>query len=449
MIKLTIDNSYSRIEGLSVKQDKDLRKAMSYSIDPQAAYFGAGGFKGNTRCLMNKRGEFPTGLLYIVRECLLIGSTNSKDSEVNDLRRLPKTTHRRFAGHFEHTPYPEQDYAAMVCQMFDRGIVVAPTGTGKSVIAALIVEKMQLRALVVVPSLELKRQLTKTFKGIFGATKVGDISSNRDLVVENVDALDPNKVLEGYDVVIIDEFHHAAAKTYRNLNKKAWTKVFHRFGLTATPFRSQDNERLLLESVLSEVIYSIDYDLAVARGYIVPMEAYYIDLPKRQVKGETWAQVYSEIVVNNGPRNEILRDLLLKLHAQDISTLCLVKEIRHGELLSALTGGAFANGQDGDSAMLIDGFNSGRLTTLIGTTGVLGEGVDTKPTEYVIIAGLGKSRNQFMQSVGRTFRKFLNKESCKIIIFRDPSHKWSLAHFREQCKILKEEYGVIPVKLDI
>lgn len=267
------------------------------------------------------------------------------------------------------------------------------------------------------------------------------------IAVENVDALDPNKLLVGYNCVIIDEFHHSAAKTYRKLNTKAWKNVYHRFGMTATAFRSKDEEKLLLESVLSEVIYEVNYQTAVYKRYIVPMEAYYIDLPKQTVKGETWAQVYNELVVNNSHRNDIIVGILECAPKQLGPTLCLVKEIAHGNKISVKSKVSFANGQSSDCTDLIKGFNNGQLMSLIGTTGVLGEGVDSRPAELIIIAGLGKSKNAFMQQCGRGFRRYPGKESCKIILFRDPSHKWTIKHFNAQKKYLLEEYGVVPVKI--
>jgi superfamily II DNA or RNA helicase len=178
------------------------------------------------------------------------------------------------------------------------------------------------------------------------------------------------------------------------------------------------------------------------------MEAYYYEVPKKKTQGVKWAGVYAELVVNNDTRNDLIAALLTQLRLHNVSTLCLVKEIAHGEQLSKLANVHFANGQNEDSQDLITFFNQGKIRQLIGTTGIVGEGVDTKPAEFIIIAGLGKSKNQFMQQVGRGFRKFEGKESCKIIIFLDRSHKWTREHFKAQLKILEEEYGVIAQKLE-
>lgn len=437
MLKLMIGNSTCQLEGLDLTQHKELKDILSYL--PDAGGYQVHSFRAQKRTLLGKRGDFPTGLLYLVKEYL-----KDKQHSRHDIRRAPVALQSNFEMSLIHTPYPEQNDAAEACKKFGRGIVTAPTGVGKSVICALIINKLKVRTLVVVPSLELKRQLTETLKSTFLSQKVGSISDKASIAVENVDALDTNVQLKDYDCVIIDEFHHSGASTYRKLNKKAWDGIYYKFGLTATPFRSQDNERLLLESVLSQVIYKIDYRTAVSKGYIVPLEAYYVEIPKTIIKGNqsSWPSMYSELVVNNEIRNDIIYDILLKLHVNNISTLCLVKEIQHGKNIIYNDIKYFAHGDNLDTPFLIQLFNNTKLKVLIGTTGVIGEGVDTRPCEYVIIAGLGKSKNAFMQQVGRAFRIYPGKVSAKIILISDKSHKWTKAHYKTQLKILQEEYGV-------
>jgi len=444
LLKLTVDNSMANIAGLSPQQHKQLADTLSYTLDPQASYFSGSHRKKQT--LLGKRGDFPTGLLYAVKSWLL---ENRISNTTEDVRKRPRSLQDWPAASLGYQPYPEQEEAAQACLENHRGIVVAPTGFGKSAIVALIIDKLKVRTLVVVPGLELKRQLTETLQKAFAGLDVGGLGCS--IAIENVDSLDTTRKLTGYDCIIIDEFHHSGAKTYRTLNKKAWGGVFFRFGLTATPFRSQDNERLLLESVLSEVIYRVEYQKAVDRGYIVPIEAYYYDLPRRVVNGYTWAEVYKELVVDNESRNALVGKLLVKLHASGVSTLCLVKEINHGHNISkesAFISVFMFGDNDCNEDTLVD-FNRGDNTSLLGTIGVLGEGVDTKPAEFIILAGLGKSKNSIMQQCGRGFRRSPGKDSCKIILFRDPSHKWTLRHFKAQCKILKDEYGAAPAKLPL
>lgn len=438
MITLIVDNSTCQLLDLPFDVWKAMRELLSYQIGAQTAYFSSS--RNPKRYLLDKRGCFPTGLLYLVEEYLTKRGVSHRKE---DHRKRPEPRTGLFKACLDFDPYPEQLEAAKAAKAASRGIICAPTGVGKSLICALIIQELQVPTLLVVPSLELKRQLTESLTDIFGARGMKHIR------VDNIDSVgDCSK----FECVIIDEFHHSGAKTYRDLNRKKWNRIYYKFGLTATPFRSRDEERLLLESVLSQVIYKVEHRVAVEKGYIVPLEAYYYELPAREVIGNemSWPSVYSELVVNRDDRNELIALILCRLNAQGINTLCLVKEIKHGNRLSEMTALNFANGEADNTAGLISEFNADvNLKTLIGTTGVLGEGVDTKPAEFIVIAGLGKSKNAFMQQCGRGFRRYRSKASCKVILFKDPSHKWTLDHFRRQCKYLKEEYGIKPIKLEL
>lgn len=434
MIKLIVDNSYCQVEGLDPVQFGQLKELMSYKVENYAAE--SRGYCPQKRSLLSKRGAFATGLKYVFDN---YAKLHRLKIEISDRRgAAPPSDPTAYNLTLGFNPYLEQLEAAEACKQHGRGVCVAPTGAGKSVIIALIISKIKVPTLLVVPSLELKRQLSQFISSVI---KGGLIT------VANIDSLSTDDDYSKYKALICDEFHHAASRTYRELNKKAWKHIYYRFGISATPFRSNDNERLLLESFLSNVIYEIPYSTAVAKNYIVPLESYYCEVPISYPDGYTWAQVYSELIVHNETRNELIATLLDKL--QDKATLCLVKEIRHGEILSEMSGLPFVNGQDNLSKDLITKFNRGEIKQLIGTEGVLGEGVDTKPCEYVIIAGLGKSRPALMQKIGRSFRVFGDKVSAKVILFKDKSHKFTINHYNAQRKTLKEEYGAIPVKLTI
>lgn len=430
---LKIANSYSQISELTQTQFKELKELLSYTINPQAAYFSGRG-RIQKRSLLSKRGEFPTGLLAIVQAYLT--SWTEVDTRIRPIKSLePRSCV------LPVSPYPEQVDAVDALIRAERGVCQAVTGFGKSITMALLVAKLGLRTLIVVPNLGLKSQLTETFTKLFG--------SLNNIVIENIDSTRLTKLTD-FDVLILDESHHAAANTYRILNKQSWGKIYYRFCFTATSFRSNEEEQLLMEGVTGGVVYLVSHQLAVSQGYVVPIDAFYFQIPKTTIKGDaqSYPAMYSELIVNNKLRNELLINRLGKLHAFGRSTLCLVREIRHGDILSEGSGFPFANGQDGHSVTLIDAFSKGEIKTLIATTGVCGEGVDTRPAEYIVIAGAGKAKTAFMQNCGRGFRKYPDKESCKIVLFEDLGHPWFRKHFREQKKILREEYGVEPIRLD-
>jgi len=386
--------------------------------------------------MIDKKGVFPTGLVHRAKSFL---KDQGIKGDVIDLRKQPVLKQPRPLS-LPVVPYADQTRAVDIAVNAHQATLSLPTGTGKSLIIALIAARLNVKTLVVVPSLEIKMQLTTGIKEFLG--------NLTGITVLNIDSPELKKA-NNYDCLIIDEAHRVAAKTYQILNKTAWSGIYYRYFLTATPYRNRTDETLLFEGIAGPLKYSLSYKDAVARGYIVPVEAYYLEFPKVNTEAYTWAQVYSELVVNNDFKNKKIASLVQSLTSNNIPTLCLVKEIKHGENLQQFVLAPFANGKDEDTRGFLKDFSGGRINTLIATTGIAGEGVDTKPAEFVIIAGLGKAKSAFMQQIGRGVRKYANKTSAKIILIKDKSHKFTLRHFNAQVKILKDEFGIAPVRLEL
>lgn len=456
MINLSIGNSECTAAGLTKEQWTKLRDMMSYSISDRRAYFSKSYFN-QKRFLIDKAGRFPTGLLYIFDA---IAKSYNWPCTRLDNRRLPMPLGRDLRLTLPFPPYEHQKLAVEAARASGRGIIVAPTGSGKSIIIAMLIKAMECKTLVVVPSLELKTQLTKTLQSMF-LVENSNSYFDQYVTVENVDSLDTTYVTD-YGCVIIDEFHHSGAATYQKLNKVAWKNTYYKFGLTATPFRSKDNERLLLESVLSEVIFNLPYKTAVSSCHIVPLEAYTIPLAKVKYNDtkSTWGAVYSTHIVHREDRNQKIIDFAINVgHDKQRSVLILVKQIKHGEILQQMlydrgVDSSFANGEDSNSNDFIYKFSLGKTRILIASS-IVGEGVDTRAAEYIVLAGgVGKSKIAIMQNCGRSLRIYTDKlhgekQSGKVIIFDDNNHRWFRDHNRFFLQVMQEEYNIVPEVLDI
>lgn len=444
-IILTVGNSVSRLVGLTRPEFDRIRTALSYTEAVRSRF----GFQNKKTHLMSKEGNFPTGLLYIVENSL-----KAIAHQVVDTRITPKATPGLLTMDLGGlVPRQEQLDASQAAVEAHRGVIESPTGSGKSMMIALIINALQVRTLIVTPSLALKEQLTASLKAWFGEDTVG---KGKPIWVENVQALKAAKPVVGYDSVIIDEVHRSGCASYRKLNAKAWNGIYHKFGLTATFFRSCENEVMLLESILSKVVYKLPHQTAVEKGYIVPLEAFVYELPKVALKcnGKSWAGVYQELVVKREDRNRLIAYLTANLTEAGESTLVLTKQIEHGEMLQHLLKEygldiPFAEGKNEANRELILEFNLRLKTTLIGTVGILGEGIDSKPAAWCILAGGGKSKGQFMQNVGRTLRVYPGKETGKVILFHDRSHIWLDKHHKACVKHLRDEYGITPIKMTL
>lgn len=434
-VTLTVGNSFSKITGLKDQDFQVLRKLLSYKVDYATAQFIPNPANHVKYCI-DKTGNFASGLLPRVLEFL---GDKKYDVTLPEVKAPKKYTNRGFKASMKLEPYKDQEKALKAVVKNMRGCISMATGSGKSFVIAMLLAKLKMKTLIIVPTIELKNQLTASLKD--------QLNSLDGVTIENIDSTSLETATD-YDCLVLDEAHRAAAKTYHRLNKRAWNNISYRYSLTATPFRNDSEETLLYESIAGQVIYTLTYQDAVKAGYVVPVEAYYIDLPKQFVEGYTYQEIYQELIVNNNERNYIIAQFMAGLQETDKYGLCLVKEIEHGKKIADLAKVSFANGADEDSRVHLRDFSSGRINTLIATEGIAGEGVDTRPCEYVLIAGLGKAKSAFMQKVGRSVRRYPGKETAKVILFRDRSHRFCLRHYREQCKILKEEYGVLPVRLD-
>ncbi|MGB1276558.1 MAG: DEAD/DEAH box helicase family protein, partial [Nannocystaceae bacterium] len=163
---------------------------------------------------------------------------------------------------FEIEPRPHQqeildDLASERARGYLRNLVVAATGTGKTVVAALDYKRLReqlprARLLFVAHRRELLEQSLMTYRvvlkdGDFGELHVGGdrpvhgkhvFASIQSLHARGVDGIDP----QAFDIVVVDEFHHAAAPSYARLLKHLRPNVL--LGLTATPERTDGHSVL-------------------------------------------------------------------------------------------------------------------------------------------------------------------------------------------------------------
>lgn len=182
------------------------------------------------------------------------------------------------------------------------GLLVLPTGGGKTLTAAYWLAKNFLdknkKILWIAHRHELLEQAKATFherlafKDIFASKnsfnyriisgihdKPVNIKATDDIIISSKDSLNAgfdhlyNNWLKGNEEVflVIDEAHHATAKTYRKLikNLKEKVKQFRMVGLTATPFRTADDEQGLLAKVFpDDIIYKVDLRTLISRGIL-------------------------------------------------------------------------------------------------------------------------------------------------------------------------------------
>jgi superfamily II DNA or RNA helicase len=155
-------------------------------------------------------------------------------------------------------PYQEESIAAWA-RHDGRGVIVLPTGAGKTVVALTIAARLGLRTLVVVPTIDLLTQWRQALSDRLGypLSEVGVIGGGkrtlRDLTVITYDsAAMSHRDLRGFGLLVVDEVHHLPARAYRAIAGKV--NAPFRLGLSATPERT-DEGHLSLDHLIGPIVY--------------------------------------------------------------------------------------------------------------------------------------------------------------------------------------------------
>ena len=365
---------------------------------------------------------FPSGLLPRVLDWLTVRELKY---DLEDLRIEPK---RNSVKIMTKVPFPELRYYQLDAidkfNLDGRGIVVLPTGTGKSILCAKIIWELGVKTLIITPNKSITDMMEEVMSKHFGTGLVEVLNTKttkikKAISICNIQALikiNP-EVFINQDAVIIDEFHHSSASTYQEVNLKHLKNTYFRLGLTATNFRN-DGSDLALEGVLSEVLYEYEIPKAIKDGFLVKPE-FIIMANGIQIQETNYQKVYKKGIVLNEDRNSTIAEIAER--EKDAKTIILVQYKEHGEILKGLIPWAeFIHGEekDSDRERMMKDFKDGDLKCLIGTS-VIGEGVDLPCAEVLIMAGGGKARSQVIQNIGRVLRIYPGKEKAIIYDFRD------------------------------
>jgi len=172
--------------------------------------------------------------------------------QIDDRRPEPARLDLAFAGTLRDAA---QDIAVQVMSRHDMGVLVAPPGAGKTVMACALIAHHQAPTLVLVDRAPLlqqwrdrlhthlslpRQQIGQIGGGKTTRTGVVDLAMLQTLVRHH----DPAALLDGYGLVVVDECHHVAATTFeqalRHIGARRW------LGLTATPKRTDRRDEIML-----------------------------------------------------------------------------------------------------------------------------------------------------------------------------------------------------------
>ncbi len=324
-----------------------------------------------------------------------------------------------------------------------KNLVVSATGTGKTVLAALDYKSISQelnrapKLLFVAHRREILFQSLRTFREVLGDPNFGELLVNQEIPndwqhvfasVQSISSKYGTIPLQEYEYVVIDEFHHAEAKTYRKLI--AEIAPIELLGLTATPERS-DGVRVQDEffngSITAELRLWEALDLQLLSNFTYFGVGDSTDLSDvKWTAGKFESKDLEKRLLSNA---DVRNRLLLREIKDKIGSIDEMKAIAFcASRLHAKNICDFLNSKGIPSAF-IDGDtdNSERKSALrristgalkvITSVDVFNEGVDIPELNTVFLLRPTESPVVFLQQIGRALRKHPSKNETVILDF--------------------------------
>ena len=325
-----------------------------------------------------------------------------------------------------------------------RNLVVAPTGTGKTWVSAFDYQRLRKvgyeRLLFVAHRNEILEQSQAVFRQVlddpsFGERFIGGerpvrwdhVFASIQSIHRHIDQLDPKR----FDIVIVDEFHHAEADTYVKLLKHLKPKVL--VGLTATPERADNRDvlRWFDERIASEMRLweALDQGLLAPFHYLGVGDG--TDL--RGVGFQRGRYVASELEgVLTGDHIRARRILNSVdewvLDPQKMRALGFCVGIHHARFMAKQfnEAGLAAEALDGESEasarlIAIQRLRQGQLRAIF-TVDIFNEGVDIPEVDTLLLLRPTESATVFLQQLGRGLRWAEGKSVLTVLDFIGQAH---------------------------
>jgi superfamily II DNA or RNA helicase len=311
---------------------------------------------------------------------------------------------------------PDQRRAVEDLAAHELGVLVAPPGAGKTVMACAVIAGLGVPTLVIVDRQPLVEQwrdrlfehlgLTKKQIGQLGgqrkASGVIDVAMAQSLARRD----DLPEVTSRYGLVVVDECHHVPAVTFeravRQIPVRRW------LGLTATPYR-----RDRLESMISMYCGPVRHRMAQPEAaQLLHRQIVVHQTSHSSVPGEHYQEVLRSLVADKSRTADICADVAAAA-LEGRNSLVLTRWTEHLEAVVAglggrgltplvLRGGMGKKAQRAVVERLAEPGEQGAV--LVATSGLIGEGFDCPALDTIFLAFPIKFKGSIVQHVGRILR---------------------------------------------
>lgn len=335
------------------------------------------------------------------------------------------------------------------------GLVVLATGLGKTWLSAFDSHRPEFkRILFVAHRDEILQQALRTFRVVRPGARLGKYTGvekvlDADILFASIQTLGQSSHLkqfapDAFDYIVVDEFHHAAASTYRRLIDYFTPKFM--LGLTATPERSDGGDLLGLCGgnlvFRCDLVRGIQEELLSAFRYFgVPDQVDYAQIPWRSQRFDDEA-LTAAVATQERARNAL--ELYRQHGARRGLGFCC--SMRHADFMAAyfeaqgVRAVAVHSGPtSAPRALSLERLARGELDILFAVD-VFNEGLDIPSIDTILMLRPTESAIIWLQQFGRGLRKAVGKDHVRVIDYIG-NHKTFLLKVKS---LLQPICGMLP-----
>ena len=339
---------------------------------------------------------------------------------------------------YELKPTPLQEEALQALSFFrdtkrrNKGVMILPTGTGKTVLSAMDARRHGGRVLFLVHRLDILKQSIDAYKLVWPEMHVGiltgEVKENEfkcDVLFASKDTLRQPSELERFErdwfgYIVVDEVHHGQSPSYQDV--LAYFHPDFMLGMTATPDRTDRKD--IFELFDYSKIYEISLQEVIDRGYLVPYTYYGltddIDYSKIRYQGLHYNVSDLERLLIVPERNEaIVYEYLEKGKGDKAIGFCV--SIKHAERMAEVfnehnISAAAIHSLSPNRDALVQDFRDNKFQVAF-TVDLFNEGIDFPNVQVLLFLRPTESKTVFLQQLGRGLRLCIGKDRVRILDF--------------------------------
>ena len=403
--KLTIDNpsyhaakKYGRWVGRNFKQ-----KLFFYELDETGIVFPRG---------------------FAAQAVALCKTYMGRGPKIEDLRRRLPEVDFSFQG--ELRPYQREAVDDILRKHF--GVLVAGTGSGKTVMALKVIDQRRQPTLILVHSRELMYQWEERVSQFLGikAGLIGDSKFNLQplsIAIVNTARKKLDELIPCFGHLIVDECHRVPASLFTEV-VKGFDSYFM-LGLSATAYRREDGLTRLIYLYMGDRSHQVDPQKLAESGAVLQPEFMQSPTDFKYVFRGNYQSLMNALTKNEGRNQQIAADIHAEATETDGTILVVSDRVAHCQKLAQLLAekglpASILTGKQPapERSAIVAALHRGEVKILVSTLQLVGEGFDAAGLTTLFLTTPIKFTGRLRQVIGRILRPAAGKQP-KVIDYVD------------------------------